>query len=156
MLQETIGQRLKFLMESLNLKVRTFAGVLDVSETNIRNYLNRDSKPSSDVLERIVRHYPEVNTLWLITGEGEPFLPQLNDGVTQTGNFNQAGSGNIQKIKGNKGNVVGTNNGGQVSQLGLQAEGPDDAELLKAMIEQLRSQLADKERTIQILLSQAK
>ena len=75
MTQETIGQRLKFVMESLNLKIRTFANALDVNETSIRNYTTKDAKPGADILERIARHYPQVNMSWLITGAGEPFLP---------------------------------------------------------------------------------
>lgn len=72
--QDTIGQRLKFLMDSLGLKIRTFANALDVNETSIRNYTTKDAKPGADILERIALHFPEVNTRWLITGEDEPFL----------------------------------------------------------------------------------
>jgi transcriptional regulator with XRE-family HTH domain len=84
MTQETIGQRLKFLMDSLDLKVRTFASALDVSETNIRNYISKDSKPSSDILERIVQQYPMISALWLLTGEGEPFKEGAAPAQNQT------------------------------------------------------------------------
>ena len=71
-------------MESLSLKVRTFASALDVSETNIRNYITKDSKPSSDILERIVQQYPQVNSLWLLTGQGDPFLSNYPPTSEQT------------------------------------------------------------------------
>jgi phage repressor protein C with HTH and peptisase S24 domain len=48
--------------------------MLDVSDTNIRNYIERGSKPSSDVLEKLAQIIPGINALWLLTGEGEPFL----------------------------------------------------------------------------------
>ncbi len=101
MSQETIGQRLKFLMDSLHLKVRTFASALDVSETNIRNYISKDSKPSSDILERIVQQYPQVHALWLLTGNGEPFLSSSSE--------NNQTTAHAEKFF--RSPVVGTNHG---------------------------------------------
>lgn len=101
MSQETIGQRIKFLMEALNLKVRVLAGALNVSETNIRNYISKDSKPSSDILERIVQQYPQVHALWLLTGTGEPFLSPPN--------ANNQTTAHAEKIF--RSSVVGTNHG---------------------------------------------
>lgn len=106
MSETTINQRLNFLLKELGMKAGPFARALDLSETTIRNYVDRTAKPSSDVLEKIANTFRQVNLVWLITGEGEPFFPDsLEASVTQTGNFNQAGTGNAQKIKGNKNNV---------------------------------------------------
>lgn len=156
MAEEPIGQRIKFLITSLGLSVRKFAHALDVGETNIRNYLDRGTKPSSDILEKIILSFPQVNMVWLLTSEGEPFITnEANSGGTQTGNFNQTGTGNIQKVKGNKNNVQ-TNNGDHAT-ITNNVKLDDCQRELKAAsekIEMLTSQLADKERTIQILLKQ--
>ena len=43
--------------------------------TSISNYLGKDraSKPSSDILEKIVNSVEKVNAYWLLTGKGEAF-----------------------------------------------------------------------------------
>ena len=146
--QETIGQRIKFLLDELGLSIRKLARTLDVSDTNIRNYIERGSKPSSDVIEKILRSFPQLNSLWLITGQGEPFLAKSTG--TSGPEFNYTGN--------NYGNSVGSNRGGTVTQhkgtMPVVVEGPSEIVLLRAMIKQLEGQLADKERTIQILLNQ--
>ncbi|MBD2766481.1 helix-turn-helix transcriptional regulator [Hymenobacter sp. BT664] len=76
MSQETINQRLNFLIKSLGLSIRAFSAALGVSDTNTRNYLSKGTKPNSDYLESILRHFNRVNPAWLITGEGEPFLTE--------------------------------------------------------------------------------
>lgn len=156
MTQETIGQRIKFLTTSLNLSVRKFAQMLDVSETNIRNYIDKGTKPSSDVLEKILLQFPLVNIAWLLTGRGEPLLSEPENSTTQTGDFNQAGTNNKQTIKGNKGNVQ-TGNNSTMHNLTL-ADCQSDLEKAQREIEYLRGQLqmqetvlAAKEETIMLL-----
>jgi transcriptional regulator with XRE-family HTH domain len=147
MAQETIGQRLKFLMDSLNLKVRTFANALDVSETNIRNYTTRDSKPSADILERIVRQYPQVNTHWLVTGEGEPLLTDKSSDQSTTINAKK-NSGNIQN---NTGNAQVTNNI-ELEQCHRDLDATrKDAAAYQREIALLQGQLKDKEEIISLL-----
>jgi hypothetical protein len=46
---------------------------LGVSDTNTRNYLTKGTKPNSDYLASVLRHFDRVNPAWLITGQGEPF-----------------------------------------------------------------------------------
>jgi len=154
--QTTIGQRIKFLIESENISVRKFAQTLDVAETNIRNYLDKGTKPSSDALEKIVRSFPRTNIVWLVTGEGEPFLSESDTGTTQTGNFNQAGTSNKQTIKGNKGNIQ-TGDGSTQTNLTL-ADCKNDLDKAQREIEYLRGQLkmqetvlAAKDETITLL-----
>jgi transcriptional regulator with XRE-family HTH domain len=145
--QETIGQRLKFLMEALNLKVRTFANALDVSETNIRNYTVRDSKPSADILERIVRQYPQINTHWLITGEGEPLLTPVPSDQSVTTNVKK-NSGAIQT---NTGNARVVNNIElEDCKRDLEATRKDAAAYQREIV-LLQGQLKDKEEIITLL-----
>jgi len=135
--QVTVNDRLKFLINSLNLSVRAFSTTLGVPDTNTRNYLDKGTKLNSDYLERIAHHFKNINLIWLITGEGEPFLP----GTAPDPNLS------IKKVKGN---VVGTNHG-TITHTTL----PDcekDLAAARKEIELLNSHLAEKERTIQILL----
>ena len=57
------------------MKAGPFSRALGLSETTIRNYTDRNSKPSSDVLEKIYSTFKQVNLVWLVTGEGDPLLP---------------------------------------------------------------------------------
>jgi hypothetical protein len=94
MSQETINERIKFLIEALGMSVRGFSLEIGSSDTNTRNYLDRGSKPGADYLERIVRRFEAINGTWLLTGLGEPFL---SNPATMT-NENKA---RIKKTKGN-------------------------------------------------------
>jgi len=141
--QETIGQRIKFLMDSLNLKVRTLASALDVSETNIRNYLSKDSKPSSDILERIVQQYPQVHAFWLLTGDGEPF-------ILPTHESNQSVSGSQKFLRSP---IVGKNRDinyqGEASELSPDFEAiRNKLALAEKEVEHLKAQLASKDDVI--------
>jgi transcriptional regulator with XRE-family HTH domain len=135
MAQEPIGQRIKFLIDSQKISVRRFAQTLDVGETNIRNYIDKGTKPSSDVLEKIVRAFPLVNLAWLITGEGQPYN-------AESGAAAEPGATYIKKN--NRSQVTGSV-GGDAYQNFL------DPKFLQREIEILRSQLNDKERIIQLL-----
>jgi hypothetical protein len=108
--QDPITQRIKFLVDSLADSVRGFSTVIGEKPTNTSNYVTGRNKPSAEFLERILIHFGNINAQWLLTGKGEPFLSDKPEtGTTQTGNFNQAGTSNIQKVKGNKNNVQNNN-----------------------------------------------
>jgi hypothetical protein len=136
MSQTPVGQRLKILIESLNMDVRTFSQALDVAETTTRNYLNRGTKPGTEYLEKISNSFSAANMHWLITGNGEPLL---------TG-----GDSQVSQIRDNYGNSVGSNNkGGKVTQhhTGATSPGERDTKLALAEkeIQHLREQLAAKD-----------
>jgi hypothetical protein len=160
MSETTINQRLNFLLKTIGMKPGAFARALDLSETTVRNYVDRSAKPSSEVLERIANTFKQVNLVWLITGNGEHFLPNSTP---------SSGSHHIS-TKNFQGNVSGPNHGTITQSVGhFKPKGNSDAPLPENMvmlstdaheamlreIELLKSQLHDKERTIQILLNQA-
>jgi hypothetical protein len=148
--QETINQRLKFLIESLGMSARAFSFTLGAPVSTTRNYLDKDTKPSSDYIERIVVHFENVNLNWLITGKGEPFLTdKLESGSTQTGNFNQAGTSNKQTIKGNKGTVQNNTGSGNTITNNVKLDDcKRDLEAAQRENEYLRGKLQDKEELL--------
>jgi predicted transcriptional regulator len=77
--EETINDRLRFLLGLFNMKAGQFSRELGISETTVRNYVDRTSKPSSDVIEKIVKRYTNVNLEWLVTGLGPPLLDRHRD-----------------------------------------------------------------------------
>lgn len=131
-----MSERLKVLIPALGLKVGTFARAMGVSDTNIRNYLDRGSKPSSEFLEKLIQNFDSINPTWLLTGNGEPLL---------TG-----GDSQVSHIRDNYGNSVGSNNkGGKVTQHHTGATSPEERDTKLALaekeIQHLREQLAAKD-----------
>lgn len=47
----------------------SFADALGVQRSNISHILNGRNKPSLDLLEKILNHFPRVDAAWLITGK---------------------------------------------------------------------------------------
>ena len=132
------------------MSVRAFSTSLGAPASTTRNYLDKDTKPSSDYIERIVAHFDDVNLNWLVAGKGEPFLSNKSDSnTTQTGNFNQAGTGNTQKIKGNKNNVQ--NNSGDHAKITNNVKLENckrDLATAEKEVEHLRAQLAAAEALV--------
>lgn len=139
-MQTTVGQRIKFLLDHFQLSARKFSREIGVAENNTQNYLPPSSRePGSKYLELIMLRFESINPGWLLTGQGEPFL------YTDKAESNNSTSHN-KKIS--RSLVVGHVAGNATQNQGSEALSDKDA-----LIEQLRSQLADKERMIQLLLS---
>jgi transcriptional regulator with XRE-family HTH domain len=148
--QSSINERLNFLIKSLNMSARAFSTKLGVSDSNTRNYLSKNTKPSSDYLESIAVHFSHVSLNWLITGQGEPFLSDSPPTLVHEDNATYAKGKNFSQ------NLNSGINTGQVgnSTRKSQAADADRQAALERENELLRAQLADKERTIQILMRQ--
>lgn len=157
MQETTINQRLKFLIEKLSPSVRAFSETIGESSGNTNNYIgSRQLAPKHEYLAKVLLHFSGINAHWLLTGQGEPFLLNVGNGTTQTGNFNHAGTSNKQTLKGNKGNIQ-TGDGNTQNNLTL-ADCKNDLEKAQREIEYLRGQLlmqetvlAAKEETITLL-----
>ena len=134
MTQDTIGQRINFLMNAQNLSIRKFARLLDVSDTNIRNYINRDSKPSSDVLEKLMQTFESINPMWLLTGKGEPF--------TTGATMNTSSTAHIKKSTGIAINNI--NNGTALQNISLE-DCKRNLIAAESELQQLKAQLANEE-----------
>jgi hypothetical protein len=116
----TIKQRLAQYLEYLGIGQAKFAEIIGVS----RGFANNvGDSIRTENLEKIKNHFPELNTIWLLTGEGE---------MLKTGSV-------IQKI----GNNCAHN---------TQVAGSSEVAVLKERVRCLESLVEEKERTIKILL----
>ena len=61
-------ERLDKFVRTLETSRRVFEKNVGVSNGYICNQLKRKGSISSDILERIVLSYPEINLTWLLTG----------------------------------------------------------------------------------------
>ena len=141
--QATINQRLKFLIGKLGLTAKAFSEAIEESPTTTHNYISeRNAEPRARYLSKTLSHFAHIDARWLMTGDGDVFTSQVTE--------EQA---NHQPSKKNSGNIVGSITGGK-NQFTTLADCAKDNENLRTQLEQLKSQLNDKERTIQILLKQ--
>ena len=138
--QPLINQRLKFLIQELGISARAFSASIGVPDTTTRNYLDKNTKLNADYLERIVHYFKEVNLNWLVTGEGEHFIPGVAKSVVSR-----------QTTRNNYGNNVGSNKG-TVNQHHGMPTSPEERDIKLALalqeVESLRAQLANKDALI--------
>lgn len=70
--ENSVKERLKAFVAYLNISEREFCRIVGVGSAYIAS-IKKSIK--ADKLEAISRHYPQLNPLWLIRGEGEMLLP---------------------------------------------------------------------------------
>lgn len=92
-----INERFEKFFEFKGISRSKFEQKCGLSNGYTRNL--RDS-PSSQKLKDILNAFPDLNPLWLQTGEGEMIRPDVNSGVKQDvkGNGNRfSGTGNVSE-----------------------------------------------------------
>ncbi|UOQ99875.1 helix-turn-helix domain-containing protein [Hymenobacter sp. 5317J-9] len=152
--QNTINQRLKFLVDQLGLSSRAFSEIIGESPTNTHNYIGtRQAEPRASYLINVLSHFSNVSPGWLMTGEGEPFIVETQGSTTQTGKFNQAGTRNKQTNTVNKGSSQATS--GQETQLNAALESANkEIALLREQLAMKDQLIAAKEEMLSLLRSQ--
>lgn len=73
-----INERIATLIDRLDLSPNRFSESLEVSPTVIHNIIKgRRSKPSFDLIEKIMSVHREVNAEWLLKGRGKPLKRKI-------------------------------------------------------------------------------
>ena len=65
-----LGERLRQLINHLELSVAKFSKEIGVPQPTITSYLNDSREPGISFLMKIKNRYKDVNLNWIITGEG--------------------------------------------------------------------------------------
>jgi len=143
--EETINQRLKFLIAQLSTSVRAFSEAIGESYSNTNNYIGtRQLAPKHEYLAKVIIHFSEVNAHWLLTGVGEPFKEGSSPTQNQT------------TISGKKNNVAVAGGHGKAIQNNYSvADCEKERDTYKAerdqarqQVEHLQAQLATKDALI--------
>jgi hypothetical protein len=71
-----IVDRIKQFIEKQNLSLRSFDESIGMSKGYMSRQIKANASIGSDVLEKMLHQYPELNPVWLLKGEG-PML--IND-----------------------------------------------------------------------------
>jgi len=72
---KTINRIVK-LLDTLNLSARQFDLSIGTGNGYTLRMQKNNASVGSDVIERIIKQYPQVNLVWLITGKGDMFTSQ--------------------------------------------------------------------------------
>lgn len=73
-METTINERFVTLIEALGKNPNNFAKILGKGYTSIDSIVKGKTKPSFDLLEAVLEHYPQVSPEWLMRGEGPMLL----------------------------------------------------------------------------------
>jgi transcriptional regulator with XRE-family HTH domain len=69
-----INDRISDLIDKLEITPNAFSDMIGVNATVVYNIIKgRRSKPSFDVLQKILASYQSVNANWLLNGDGSPW-----------------------------------------------------------------------------------
>ena len=75
--------RLKKILDYYNLSASAFAEKVSVQRSSISHILSGRNKPSLEFITKVVNKFPDIELLWLLSGEGEfpksTSLPSKND-----------------------------------------------------------------------------
>lgn len=70
--------RLKEYIEYQRLSVRAFEQECLISQGTLSRAITKGKTVNSDQLERIAKRWPDLNTDWLLTGDGEMLRTEIN------------------------------------------------------------------------------
>ena len=73
-----IVDRIKQFIENRNLSLRSFDESIGMSKGYMSRQIKANASIGSDVLERMLDEYPELNPVWLLKGEG-PMIVHVDD-----------------------------------------------------------------------------
>ncbi len=66
-----ITDRIKDIVKYLGISYRKFEKSIEASNNSIQTAIKRKSDIKAKTLNKILQVYPEINPMWLLTGEGE-------------------------------------------------------------------------------------
>ena len=76
-------KRVAKIIEVNKLNIRSFEEKIDVSNNSIGTAIRRKASFKSNVLNKILHAFPEVDPTWLLTGRGTMFLEGSSHGLVQ-------------------------------------------------------------------------
>lgn len=94
-----LNNTIKSFITSMNLSPSRFADEIGVQRSSISHILSGRNKPSLDIVQKIIRRYPEIGTQWLLEEPSESDPPAHSSGIRNVEGENNgrelsAGTGN--------------------------------------------------------------
>ena len=73
----SIGEKIKFIRQDKGLTQAQFGESIGLTKQAVSNVENNLSNPSLDFISKLIVNY-NINSNWLIAGEGEPYNKRKN------------------------------------------------------------------------------
>lgn len=73
-MENSLTERIRQLMEQLGMNKKTFSEKIGENPSKISHIFMGRNNPSLDMLQKILRAFPDVSPDWLIMGRGESLL----------------------------------------------------------------------------------
>jgi transcriptional regulator with XRE-family HTH domain len=70
-MNNTLGDRIEQIKKDTRYKIDDFVSILGVSKQAYNGWINNTYYPSSDILIKILEHFPQYRAEWLLMGKGE-------------------------------------------------------------------------------------
>lgn len=67
---DSINERLKLIINKLGENTTSFAKKIDIAQPVLYNYVMKNRQPPTNVIEKILLTYPDIDANWIITGKG--------------------------------------------------------------------------------------
>ena len=97
-MEKGVNQRIKQVQKHYDLNEKNFIQKIGVAQSTYNSLFSRGSKPSVQLIESIANAFPQIDTRWLITGNGEMLKESasiIKGDITITGDNNRhIGHGN--------------------------------------------------------------
>jgi transcriptional regulator with XRE-family HTH domain len=68
---DDISDRIKLIMEEVNLSYSAFAAEIGIQQSTLSHIIKKRNKASLDVVTKINNKFPQFNLYWLLYGQGE-------------------------------------------------------------------------------------
>lgn len=81
-------KRVEEIINYKRLNIRSFEEIIDVSNNSIGTAIRRKSSFKSNVLNKILHSFPEINPTWLLTGKEEMFLNNIDKANEPASKYN--------------------------------------------------------------------
>lgn len=72
-----MNDRLEKFLKSEQLTPAKFADIIGVQRSSISHLLSGRNKPSFDFIEKVLQHFPKINSEWLLLGKGEMYKQMI-------------------------------------------------------------------------------
>ena len=81
-----------------NDKNKEFAMQMGESPAAVNNWVRKDYSIGKETIKKIIDKFPEINSTWLLTGEGDMVKGNNINNVKGNKNISVAGNGNVSEM----------------------------------------------------------
>ncbi len=72
-------EKITYLLKSQNLSTTRFAEILGIQPSAVSHLVSGRNKPGYDLLQKILRRFPNINPDWLLLDSDQPYRHDVSD-----------------------------------------------------------------------------